>query len=104
MITDSFGRLFNDGGEIVAEGPCQVDHERGSVTLRPLVDTPLLLRQRGVLRLALEDGGELAVRDDIIRFRLNLPGVPPGPAYRLFMTSPSRLKSPGTGGGERDEG
>ena len=86
MITDSFGKLYNDGGELVAEGPCQVDHDRGSVTLRPVIDTPLLTRQQhGALRLVLDDGGVLAMTDRIIRFRLNAPGVPSGPAYRLYV-------------------
>ena len=95
MIKDSFGKLYNDSGEIVAEGPCQVDAEHGSVTLRPIVDTPLLGRQHGVLRLELDDGAELPISDRIIRFRLNLPGVPPGPAYRLYFTSQERLHSNG---------
>ena len=85
MVREIFGTLFNDGGEIVAEGTCQVDDERGSVTLRPLIDTPLVSRQRGLLRLVLDDGEELSVSDQVIRFRLNVPGVPPGPAYRLFL-------------------
>lgn len=85
MIVDSFGKLFTEHGEIVAEGPCQVDMDRGSVTLRPLVDTPSLSRAKGTMRLVLDDGTELAIRDGIIRFRLNAPGVAPGPAYRLFV-------------------
>jgi hypothetical protein len=85
LIRESFGRLFNDGGETVAEGTCQVDEERGSVTMRPLLDTPLMSRQEGLLRLLLDEGDELTVSNRIIRFRLNVPGVPPGPAYRLFL-------------------
>ncbi len=85
MIRDSFGKLFNSGGEIVAEGPCQVDEENGRVTMRPLIDTSLLSRQHGTLRLALDDGDDLMVSANMIRFRLNVPGVPPGPAYRLFI-------------------
>jgi hypothetical protein len=98
VITDSFGKLFNDGGELVAEGSCQVDHEKGSVTLRPIVDTPLLSRQEGVLRLVLDDGGEFQISDRIIRFRLNVPGVPYGPAYRLYMLGAPGLRSTGSGG------
>ena len=85
MVIDSFGKLFTQSGEIVAEGPCQVDVERGSVTLRPLVDTPLLSREKEAMRLVLDDGMELSIRAGIIRFRLNAPGAPPGPAYRLFV-------------------
>jgi hypothetical protein len=95
MITD-FGKLWNEGGELVAEGSCEVDHERGSVTMRPLIDTPLLSRQHGVLRLVLDDGEEYAiVAERIIRFRLNVPGNPPGPAYRLYLVGYERLRSAG---------
>ena len=97
MITDSFGKLFNYGGELVAEGPCQVDHDRGSVTLWPVIDTPLLARQHGALRIVLDDGGVLAVTDRIIRFRLNAPGVPSGPAYRLYVAGAPGLDVAGSG-------
>jgi hypothetical protein len=97
LVIDSFGKLFTQSGEIVAEGSCQVDMERGSVTLRPLVDTPLISREREPMRLVLDDGTELSIRAGIIRFRLNTPGTPPGPAYRLFvagagMSSPQAEK------------
>jgi hypothetical protein len=85
LILESFGKLFTESGEIVAEGSCQVDFERGIVTLRPLVDTPLITRQRGQTHLVLDDGTTLTIREGIIQFRLNVPGTPPGPAYRLFV-------------------
>ena len=93
MITESFGKLYNDAGELVAEGSCQIDHERGSVTLHPVVDTPLLSRQQGLLRLSCEDGSEFAITDHIIRFRLNVPGSQPGPTYRLYMAGAPGLRS-----------
>ena len=80
-----FGKLYTEHSEIVAEGNCQVDLERGSVTMRPIVDTPLLSRPQANLHLELEDGTSLAIRGQIIRFRLNAPGVPPGPAYRMSV-------------------
>jgi hypothetical protein len=85
LVIDSFGKLFTSSGEIVAEGSCQVDLERGSVTMRPQVDTPLISREKDPMRLVLDDGTELPIRGGIIRFRLNTPGTPPGPAYRLFV-------------------
>jgi hypothetical protein len=85
LIVESFGKLFTAQNEIVAEGSCLVDMDRGSVTMRPVVDTPLISRQRGSLRLELDDGTELTIREGIIRFRLNVAGTPPGPAYRLFV-------------------
>jgi hypothetical protein len=94
LILESFGKLYTQQNEIVAEGSCLVDIERGSVTMRPVVDTPMISRQKGSLRLELDDGTELTIREGIIRFRLNVAGNPPGPAYRLFVagggTSPAR--------------
>lgn len=85
MISSSFGKIVNENGEIVAEGACEVDDERGSVTLRPLLDMPLLERQRGNMRLTLDDGSELVLTDRVIHFRVNLPGQRPGSIYRLFL-------------------
>ena len=98
MITESFGKLYNAAGELVAEGSCLVDHEHGSVTLRPIIDTPLLSRQKGLLWLRCEDGSEFAITDRIIRFRLNVPSAPPGPAYRLYMQGAPGLRSTGSEG------
>ena len=97
LIIDSFGRLFNGDGEIVAEGSCQIDHEHGTVTFRPLVDSPTLSRQHGTLRLVLDDETEVEVpAARMIRFRLNVPGVQAGYAYRLFFAGvhPSRRDEP----------
>ena len=80
----------------MAEGSCLVDMERGSVTMRPIVDTPSISRERGTMRLVLDDGTELAIRDGIIRFRLNVAGQPPGPAYRMFVAGG---QTPVTNGG-----
>ncbi len=91
MARESFGKLYNEGNELLAEGHCQVDDDRGNVTLRPVLDTPLLARQRGPMRLSLEDGTELQLADRLIRFKLNLPGVAPGPAYRLYIEDQANL-------------
>ena len=99
MIVDSFGKLYNAGNEVVAEGSCQVDYDHNNVTMRPIVDTPLINRQRGTLRLVLDDGSELPIAAErITRFRLNAPGVPPGAAYRLYFTGQSSAHSEGNGG------
>jgi hypothetical protein len=100
LILDAFGKLYNDGGELVAEGNCQVDVERGTVTLRPIIDTPLLSRQEGLLRLVLEDGTEFSLSHNAIRFRLNVPGVPPGPAYRLSFAGHSSAEGRAAGGSQ----
>jgi hypothetical protein len=86
LIIESFGNLFTESGEIVAEGSCQIDMERGSVTMRPLIDTPLITRHQGPMHLSLDDGTTYRVRPGIIKFHLNVPGTPPGPAYRMFVT------------------
>jgi hypothetical protein len=98
VIIESFGKLFTASGEIVAEGTCQVDMDRGSVTLRPIVDTPLLSRRQGALRLSLDDGTELKVQGQIIRFRLNVAGVPPGPAYRMTVATGPQEQQPRSAG------
>ncbi len=91
MDTTLDGRLYNEGGELIGEGSCQVDDERGSVTLRPPYEMPLLERQHGALRLVLDDGSELSVSDRVLKFRLNLPDAPPGSVYRLSISAQQRL-------------
>jgi hypothetical protein len=99
VIVDSFGKLYNDGHELVAEGSCQVDYDHSNVTMRPVVDTPLLNRQRGMLRLVLDDGSELAIAAErIIRFRLNAPGVPIGAAYRMYFAGQAGERPAENGG------
>jgi hypothetical protein len=97
LIVDSYGKLYNEGSELVAEGQCQLDLDRGSVTMRPVVDTPLITRQQGLLFLRLDDGHEYTVSDRVIRFRLNVVGVPPGPAYRLVFADRDTSRSAGGG-------
>jgi len=91
MIANLYGKISNEHGELVAEGVCEVDEAKGSVTLRPLIDMPLLLRQQGTLRLTLDDGSELTLSDRVLHFRLNLPGSPPGSIYRLYFAGQQRL-------------
>lgn len=95
MVREGFGKVFNEEYELLAEGHCQVDEDRGNVTLRPIIDTPSLSRQRGRLRLVMEDGTEIYLTDRVIRFRLNVPGVPPGPAYRIPFEDRPSLPSAG---------
>ena len=95
MIREGFGKLYNTEHELVAEGHCQVDDVRGTITMRPVIDTPTLSRQRGRMRVELEDGSEITVTDNIIRFRLNLPNVPGGAAYRMFFADKPPMPSAG---------
>lgn len=91
-------KLYNEGNELVAEGWSDVDTDRGNVTFRPILDTPTIARQQGVLRLEMEDGSLFYLTDRVIRFRLNVPGQPVGPAYRMYLTTEQRLRSSGGGG------
>ncbi len=99
MIVESFGKLFTESGEIVAEGSCLIDMERGSVTMRPIIDTPLITRHSGPMHLTLDDGSSYKVRPGIIKYNLNVPGAPPGPAYRLSLTNGGGNGSPAVGEG-----
>jgi hypothetical protein len=85
LAVEGFGKLYNEVNELVAEGHCQVDFDRGSVTMHPIVDSPTMQRQHGRLRLEMEDGTEVILADRIIRFRLNVPNLPTGAAYRLYF-------------------
>ena len=90
MPNQSNGKLYNEGGELVAEGLCEVDEARGDVTMRPVYETHFIERQHGLLRLEMEDGAEYPVSDKVIRFRVNPPGAPGGAIYRLHLL-PQRL-------------
>jgi hypothetical protein len=87
MLNESFGRVFNASGEIVAEGSCSLDLESGRVTLHPVFDNALLPREPGQLRLVLDDASEYLLKKGVIRFRLNVPGAPIGNAYRMFIAN-----------------
>ena len=98
MAYSSFGKLFNVNGELIAEGNCEVDAERGTVSFHPVYDNPELGRQTGAIRLDLDDGGSLLLSDHVIRYRLNAPGVPPGWVYRLFLAGMSAEQTASGGG------
>ncbi len=92
------GKLFNFDNEVVAEGSCEVDAARGTVTFHPYLDNPAIDRQRGDLRLELETGLHLALSDRVIRYRLNAPGALPSFAYRLSFTEAQKARSFPEGG------
>jgi hypothetical protein len=92
VISSSFGKIVNEHGEMVAEGACEVDGERATVTLRPMLDMPLLERTRGPMRLTLDDGQELLLTDRVIHFRVNIPGQRTGSVYRLYIAKQQSLQ------------
>ncbi|MCH8025997.1 MAG: hypothetical protein IH866_04300 [Chloroflexi bacterium] len=89
-------RLFNSGGELIAEGPCWLDEAAGRATLEPEREPGVIQKERGELSLELDSGRTVAVSDSPMVFRLGAGagGVGPGgrrSLYRLSLidTSPS---------------
>jgi hypothetical protein len=64
------GKLMNSEGELIASGPCEVDRHRGEVTMWPSWELHMLERERGTLRLQLEDGWSLPISDRHLTFKL----------------------------------
>ena len=65
-------RLFNKGGELIAEGPCWVDEARGRATLEPEHEPGFIQKERGDLSLQLDSGRSLAVSDSPMIFKLGV--------------------------------
>ncbi|MHB8376716.1 MAG: hypothetical protein ACYDEB_07140 [Dehalococcoidia bacterium] len=64
------GKLLNTEGEFIASGPCELDSERGDVTMWPSWEMHMLERERGPLVLELEDGRRLDISDKHLTFKL----------------------------------
>ena len=77
------GKLLNTEGEFIASGPCEVDRERDEVTMWPSWEMHMLERQRGMLRLELEDGRRLNIGDKHLTFKLSGPSEQRISVYRL---------------------
>lgn len=77
------GKLTNAGGEFIASGPCEVNHERGEVTMWPSWEMHMLERERGELMLTLEDGTRLGISDKHLTFKLQGPAEQRISVYRL---------------------
>jgi len=89
-------RLFNRGGELIAEGPCWVDEASGQATLEPEHEPGFIQKERGELSLELDSGRSLPVSDSPMIFKLGATSngdMTNGhrSLYRL------RLLEPGTG-------
>ena len=89
-------RLFNRGGELIAEGPCWVDEAAGQATLEPEHEPGFIQKERGELSLELDSGRSLSVSDSPMIFKLGTTSngdMTNGhrSLYRL------RLLEPGTG-------
>jgi hypothetical protein len=77
------GKLTNAGGEFIASGPCEVNRERGEVTMWPSWEMHMLERERGALSLELEDGTQFAISDKHLTFKLQGPAEQRISVYRL---------------------
>jgi len=63
-------RLYNDGGELIAEGPCWLDEPAGRATLEPEHEPGVIQKERGEFTLELDSGRSVAVSDKPMIFRL----------------------------------
>jgi len=77
------GKLTNAGGEFIASGPCEVNRERGEVTMWPSWEMHMLERERGELTLTLDDGSRLGISDKHLTFKLQGPAEQRISVYRL---------------------
>lgn len=79
-------RLFNSGGELIAEGPCWLDEPAGRATLEPEREPGVIQKERGELSLELDSGRTVAVSDSPMVFRLGA-GADGGGRRRLYRLS-----------------
>ena len=102
------GKLTNTEGEFIASGPCEVNLDKGEVTLWPSWEVHMLERQRGELRLELADGAQLRISDRHLTFKLQGPTEQRISVYRLRIlpSVPEHLaagyEQPQTAAGEQE--
>jgi len=77
------GKLTNSDGEFIASGPCDINAERGEVTMWPAWEMHMLERQRGELALELADGRRYRISDRHLTFKLQGPTEQRISVYRL---------------------
>ena len=77
------GKLLNNEGEFVASGQCEVDGDRNEVTMWPSFEMHMLQRERGALKLELENGTVLDISDRHLTFKLRGPAEERVSVYRL---------------------
>ena len=77
------GKLTNSEGEFIASGACEINHDRGEVTMWPSWELHMLERERGALTLTLEDGAVLHLSDRHLTFKLQGPAEQRISVYRL---------------------
>jgi hypothetical protein len=81
------GKLLNAEGEFIASGPCEINRDRGDVTMWPSWEVHMLERQRGPLMLELDDGRRVELSDRHLTFKLAGPTEQRISVYRLRIRS-----------------
>jgi hypothetical protein len=82
------GTLYNRGGEVIAEGPCELDDEGSHVSMWPTLEKGLFERERGAMTLELEGGAALRISERRLRLRINPPHGPRTAIYRMQVEAP----------------
>jgi hypothetical protein len=77
------GKLTNLEGEFIASGPCEVNTDKGEVTMWPSWEVSMLERQRGELLLTLADNSEWRISNRHLTFKLQGPTEQRITVYRL---------------------
>ena len=77
------GKLTNADGEFIASGPCEVNRDRGEVTMWPSWEMHMLERERGELVLELDDASRFVISDKHLTFKLQGPAEQRISVYRL---------------------
>jgi hypothetical protein len=85
VIDRPHARLVNADGELIAEGPCQLDEAAHVATLEPLRESHSIRTAEGGLALELDSGRQIAVTRRPMIVRVKLPGQPPGEDRRRTM-------------------
>ena len=80
-------RLFNSGGELIAEGPCWLDEPAGRATLEPEREPGVIQKERGELSLELDSGRTVAVSDSPMVFRIGAGADGAGGRRSLYRLS-----------------
>jgi hypothetical protein len=82
------GKLYNSEGEVVAEGPCELNEDGSHASMWPTVEKGLFGRERGLMTLELEGGAALHISERRLRLRINLPHGPRSVIYRMQVEAP----------------
>lgn len=77
------GKLTNGEGEFIASGPCEVNRDRGEVTMWPSWEMHMLERQLGELVLELDDSSRFVISDKHLTFKLQGAAEQRISVYRL---------------------